>query len=81
MLEVGERVWNMEREFNMRAGITAEQDRLPERLMKDAAKTGPAIGKVSEVDKMMPEYYQLRGWTANGELTDDTRQRLNLPAW
>ncbi len=80
MLEVGERVWNMERDFNMKAGITAADDRLPERLMKDAAKVGPAAGKVSEVDKMLPEYYQLRGWNESGEITDETRQRLNLPA-
>ncbi len=80
MLEVGERVWNMERDFNMKAGITAADDKLPQRLMKDAAKVGPTAGKVSQVDKMLPEYYELRGWTADGEITDETRQRLSLPA-
>ena len=80
MLEVGERIWNMEREFNMRAGITAEQDNLPKRLLKDAAKVGPAVGKVNELDKMLPEYYQLRGWNEKGEVTAETRSRLNLPA-
>ena len=78
MLEVGERIWNMERDFNMAAGLTAKDDTLPKRLLKDAAKTGPAKGKVNELDKMLPEYYQLRGWDEKGVPTDDTRKRLGL---
>lgn len=80
MLEVGERVWNMERDFNLKAGIKGDQDTLPKRLLKDAAKAGPAKGKVSGLDVMLPEYYELRGWTSDGEPTADTRQRLNIPA-
>ncbi len=52
LLESGERTWNLERKFNCEAGFTAEDDNLPERLLKDAAKTGPAEGKVVELDKM-----------------------------
>ncbi len=76
MLEVGERIWNMERIFNNKAGFTAKDDRLPERLMKDAAKTGPAKGLVATVDKMLPEYYDLRGWTSEGVPTNETLERL-----
>ena len=36
-LEVGERIWNMERDFNRKAGITGADDTLPKRLLKDAA--------------------------------------------
>ena len=78
MLEVGERIWNMERDFNIKAGITAEQDTLPKRLLKEAAKVGPATGRVADLDKMLPEYYALRGWTTDGVPTDETRSRLNL---
>lgn len=77
-LEVGERIWNLERDFNHRAGITGEQDTLPKRLLKDAAKVGPAEGRVADLDKMLPEYYQIRGWSDDGQLTDETRQRLGL---
>ena len=77
-LEVGERIWNLERDFNLRAGITGEQDTLPKRLLKDAAKVGPAEGRVADLDKMLPEYYQIRGWTEDGQVTDETRQRLGL---
>ena len=76
MLEVGERVWNMERVFNNNAGFTAADDNLPERLLKDAAKTGPAKGLVVGLDKMLPEYYELRGWTPDGIPTNETLSRL-----
>ncbi|MCB1509994.1 MAG: aldehyde ferredoxin oxidoreductase C-terminal domain-containing protein, partial [Hyphomicrobiaceae bacterium] len=78
MLEVGERIWNMERMFNNRAGFTAADDKLPERLVKEAAKTGPAKGLVNGLDKMLPEYYQLRGWTNDGVPTNETLNRLAL---
>lgn len=78
LLEVGERIWNMERDFNIKAGITGEQDTLPKRLLKEAAKVGPAKGRVADLDKMLPEYYSLRGWTPEGVPTDETRSRLNL---
>jgi aldehyde:ferredoxin oxidoreductase len=78
LMEAGERIWNLERKFNNDAGFTAADDRLPERLMKDAAKTGPAKGKVSELDKMLPEYYELRGWTQEGVPSNETLSRLEL---
>ena len=78
LLEVGERIWNMERDFNIKAGITGEQDTLPKRLLKEAAKVGPATGRVADLDKMLPEYYSIRGWTPEGVPTDETRSRLNL---
>ena len=80
LAEAGERIWNLERDYNMKAGLTAADDKLPERLMKEAAKTGPAKGKVSGLDVMLPEYYQLRGWDKNGQLTDKVRKQFSLPA-
>ena len=76
MMELGERVWNMERVFNNKAGFTAKDDSLPPRLLKEAAKTGPAKGLVNGLEKMLPEYYQLRGWTAEGVPTNETLSRL-----
>lgn len=78
LLEVGERVWNLERKFNLDAGFTGKDDTLPKRLLKDAAKSGPAEGKVSELGKMLPEYYSLRGWTKDGVPTNETLSRLVL---
>jgi aldehyde:ferredoxin oxidoreductase len=78
LLELGERVWNLERNFNLAAGFTGKDDTLPARLLKDAAKTGPAKGLTNKLDEMLPEYYSLRGWTAEGVPTNETVQRLGL---
>ena len=76
--EVGERIWNMERQFNLAAGFTGKDDTLPKRLLKDAAKTGPAKGRVNGLDQMLPEYYQLRGWDDAGVPTQETLSKLGL---
>jgi len=75
---VGERIWNMERQFNTAAGFTRKDDDLPPRLKTEPAQTGPAKGLVSGIDKMIPEYYQIRGWTPEGVVTEETVARLGL---
>jgi aldehyde:ferredoxin oxidoreductase len=75
---IGERIWNMERDFNNRAGFTAKDDNLPPRLLNEAAKTGPAKGLTSKLPEMLPKYYQVRGWNADGTLTAATRAKLGL---
>jgi aldehyde:ferredoxin oxidoreductase len=74
----GERIWNLERDFNNKAGFTAKDDTLPKRLTTEPAKTGPAKGKVNGLAQMLPEYYALRGWDENGQLKPETRTRLKL---
>jgi len=78
LLELGERIWNLEREFNLAAGLTAKDDTLPKRLLKDAANLGPAKGRVADLGKMLPHYYEIRGWDKNGVPTAETRKRLGL---
>ncbi|MBA3597466.1 MAG: aldehyde ferredoxin oxidoreductase family protein [Methylibium sp.] len=75
---IGERIWNMERDFNNKAGFTAADDTLPKRLLTEPAKTGPAKGLVSKLPEMMPKYYEARGWDAAGQLKAETRERLGL---
>ncbi len=77
-LEVGERIWNLERDFNNAAGFTSNDDKLPKRLLEEAIKSGPTAGQVNRLGEMLPKYYELRGWTDQGELTAETRQRLSL---
>ncbi|MDP6028534.1 MAG: aldehyde ferredoxin oxidoreductase family protein [Arenicellales bacterium] len=77
-VEVGERIWNMERQYNIAAGFTGADDTLPERLLKDAAKSGPAEGSVNRLDEMLPEYYEQRGWDTDGVPTAETLGRLGL---
>jgi aldehyde:ferredoxin oxidoreductase len=78
MAKIGERIWNMEREFNNKAGFTNKDDNLPPRLLNEATKTGPAKGLVSKLPEMLPKYYAARGWNADGTLKPETRTRLGL---
>ena len=78
LFETGERIWNLERMFNLSAGFTAADDTLPDRLLKDPCPSGTAKGKVNELAKMLPEYYSLRGWTEDGRPTSETLERLGL---
>ncbi|MDP3707169.1 MAG: aldehyde ferredoxin oxidoreductase family protein [Polaromonas sp.] len=76
--KIGERIWNMEREFNNAAGFTKADDSLPKRLLTEPAKTGPAKGKVNMLAEMLPKYYAARGWDSEGVPTAATRERLSL---
>ncbi len=78
LAELGERVWNMERDYNNRIGFTAADDTLPPRLLNEPVKAGPAKGHVCELDQMLPEYYEKRGWNTDGTVKEETKQRLNL---
>ncbi|TSE19926.1 putative oxidoreductase YdhV [Tepidimonas alkaliphilus] len=75
---IGERIWNLEREFNLAAGFTAKDDTLPPRLLTEPAKTGPAKGLVNRLPQMLPKYYQVRGWDEQGRPTPQTKARLGL---
>jgi aldehyde:ferredoxin oxidoreductase len=59
---VGERIWNMERAFNCREGFTRADDRLPERFLRESHGEGPLAGKTVELEAMLDEYYDVRGW-------------------
>ena len=62
----GERIWNLEKQYNLAAGIGSDQDTLPPRLLKESIPAGPSKGLVHPLDKVLPEYYSLRGWDAKG---------------
>ncbi len=74
----GERVYNLERMYNMKVGFTKADDSLPERMMKDPIPAGPMKGHVSRLDEMLPEYYAVRGWDENGVPTDEKLSELGL---
>lgn len=74
----GERVWNIEKLFNIAAGV--EKDTLPPRLLREALTEGPAAGKVAELATMLTEYYQVRGWDVEGSPTAEKLRELALAA-
>jgi len=67
--KAGERIWNLIRMFNLKAGFTADDDVLPEKITKQALKNGPHEGRVlsqESFDEMKTLYYRLRGWDTEG---------------
>ena len=80
-LKTGERIWNLTRMFNVREGISRKDDILPARIMEEPAPVGPAKGlKITKeiLDKMLDEYYELRGWDKNGIPTEEKLKELGL---
>lgn len=77
LLEVGDRIYNLERMFNKAAGMKPEDDKLPKRLTKDPITNGPSKGMTARVDITLPQYYQARGWI-DAFPTNETLKRLGL---
>lgn len=77
LLEVGERIYNIERLFNKAAGMKPEDDRLPKRLIEEPIKEGPSKGMVSQIQVTLPQYYEARGWV-DAFPTQETLERLGL---
>lgn len=76
--ETGERIWNLERQFNNDAGFTRADDTLPPRMMQEPPTVGAGKGEVVALDPMLDEYYQLRGWDKAGVPTAETLARLAM---
>jgi len=77
-MKIGERIWNLERLFNLKAGFTRKDDTLPPRILKEPIKTGPSKGEIEELDKMLDDYYKVRGWDKNGVPTNEKLKALGL---
>jgi aldehyde:ferredoxin oxidoreductase len=76
----GERIWNLERLYNLREGFTSKDDTLPKRLMEEPLKDGPAKGRVVKLAPQLEEYYRYRGWDANGVPKKEKLKQLGLEA-
>jgi aldehyde:ferredoxin oxidoreductase len=55
----------MTRQFNLREGLTPDQDRLPKRIHREALPTGQSLTE-AEMEQMLKEYFLLRGWDEQG---------------
>ncbi|MFN3741403.1 MAG: aldehyde ferredoxin oxidoreductase family protein [Anaerolineales bacterium] len=78
VLKAGERIYNLERLFVLKAGST--EDTLPPRMLNEPLPEGPAKGKVVELEKMLPAYYAVRGWDEKGWPTPQKLRELELEA-
>lgn len=78
ILTAGERIWNLERVFNLKAGIDAKEDTLPKRLLEEPIPDGPSKGHKHRLAELLPEYYKVRGWDEKGVPTAEKLQALGL---
>ena len=78
LMKAGERIWNLERLFNLKAGFTGKDDTLPTRLLEEPIPSGPSQGEVCQLDRMLAEYYRLRGWDEDGVPTKEKLEELGL---
>ncbi len=79
--KIGDRIYNLERAFNCREGVSGKDDRLPWRTMNQPIPSGPSRGMVclqEEFEQMLAEYYRLRGWDQNGIPTAERLKALGL---
>jgi aldehyde:ferredoxin oxidoreductase len=77
-LKIGERIWNTERMFNVKAGLVAADDTLPKRMLEEPVPSGPAAGRTASLKVMMPIYYEKRGWSVEGIPTEEKLAELGI---
>jgi aldehyde:ferredoxin oxidoreductase len=78
VLKIGERTWNIERLWNLRAGLTKADDSLPKRLLTEPHTEGPSKGVTVKLDVMLPIYYETRGWDPEGVPSPEKLTELGL---
>ncbi len=77
LLKVGERVYNLERHYNNLNGFREGSDTLPKRFLEEPSTMPGSLGQVCELDKMLEEYYRLRGWV-NGVVPESKLKELEI---
>jgi len=78
LMKTGERIYNIERLFNLREGKTRADDTLPKRLLEEPFKSGLSKGHKIDFENLLDEYYQVRGWDSKGVPTKEKLEELNL---
>ncbi len=78
LMEIGERIYNLERMYNIREGLTRADDTLPPRFLKEELKEGPSVNSVVPIKKMINDYYNVRKWNEKGLPTKGKLKELGL---
>ncbi len=66
LLEIGERIYNLERMFNVKAGFSNKDDKLPKRFIDTPLKNGLSKNRTVQLNEMLNNYYAVRKWDKNG---------------
>ena len=79
LMGTGERIFNLKRLINLRLGTVPGDDTLPQRVLREPRPSGTAEGVLPDLDAMLPMYYELRGWGADGRPVPERLNALGLP--
>ena len=76
LLSIGERIFNLQKAFNAREGLTREDDNfsVPTKFLHEPVRDGPCRGSVLERDLLLDDYYEAREWDVGTGL--QTREKL-----
>ncbi|NUQ36403.1 MAG: aldehyde ferredoxin oxidoreductase family protein [Caldilineales bacterium] len=77
LLQTGERIYNLERYYNNLNGFGEGSDSLPPRFLEEPSTVPGSLGQVCELDKMLEEYYEARGWV-NGVVPESKLKELGI---
>ncbi len=79
LMEAGDRIFTLKRLYNARLGVTREDDQLPHRILT-LQKRGEDLPNIppEAFEKMLDEYYEVRGWSPDGLPTPETLHTLEL---
>ena len=78
IMDAGDRIWNLERVYNLSVGIDPSQDTLPKRLLSEPMPAGPTKGHVHRLGEMLGQYYAERGWSEQGIPTQEKLADLQI---
>lgn len=78
LLKTGDRIWNLQKLYNIKRGFGRKDDSLPARLLNEPLKEGAPKGQVWRGEEMLDEYYTLRGWDKEGTPTPAKLKELGL---
>lgn len=79
ILLIGERIFNLERAFNVREGFDGRHDRMPERIVKEPVpRSAPSKGQIFEEETLLKDYYNACGWDERGIPTRKKLAELSL---
>ena len=78
VMKAGDRVWNLEKLWNLKIGLTKKDDYLPPRFLNEPLLDGAAKGQVVYLDALLSDYYKLRGWNEKGVPTEEKLKELGL---
>jgi len=81
LLRAGERIWNLERLWNLGAGFSRADDTLPHRVLHTPLPDGPAAGRTFDLTPMLNEYYRARGWDEDGVVGLEKAAALGLEGY